>query len=110
MAKRKFDEASVTRDEAGRFASSGGGGTQIAQAKQHDIRAVMAGQAAKYRRDLKQRAGAAGGRAAKPKADPKPAAPEKKKWAYKKDMTTQQKLKRQKQTRKTTGYGFTNVR
>jgi hypothetical protein len=43
MAKRKFDESSVNRDESGRFASAKGIG------KQHDLKSVMAEQAGKVR-------------------------------------------------------------
>ena len=43
MAKRKFDESKVKRDESGRFASAKGIG------KQHDLKSVMAGQANKVK-------------------------------------------------------------
>ena len=105
MAKRKFDESKVKRDESGRFVAQAGIG------KQHDLKSVMAGQAKKAASRSKPKP--------KPKATPRPKTPRVEygkgpgrsvDFSYKAERTVKQNLQRQRATRKATGYGFTNVR
>ena len=97
MAKRKFDESKVKRDKGGRFARSAG--VEVA-GKPHPIPTT--------RRLTKAERARLGGNPSMQgsayKAAGKGVSRDKKSGSLKKD------LKSQKQTRKITGYGHTNVR